>query len=138
MPTPNKTTDDLIHRRSDMMDTYEDSDGVLHDYPVMGQGPAVVVSKEEDGDITVYREADYERDVTGFTNPNLHRRTDPGDPPTPTDPNYDPTKPGSVDRSYLNQEIQPRSYEFTIGGVHSYRTVTMHVHDEESIDSEIP
>ena len=136
MPIPQDS--DVVFRRNDMFGTYEDSEGVIHEYPVMGKGPAVIVSSETDGDVTVYRQDDYDRDVTGFTNPNLHRRIDAGAPPRPTDPNYDPTKPDSVDRSYLNQELKPRSYEFTVGGVHSYRTTTKYVHSEESIDSEIP
>ena len=59
-------------------------------------------------------------DAHGFVNPNLHRRIHTEQP---TDP----------------KEVAPR--EYTIGvydGIHSYRTETIHYHDEESTTSEIP
>ena len=107
-----------------------------HKYPIYGQGPHKVVV---DKDGNVIDTLAYTKDIdVGFTNPNLHRRVDPQEPPEPTDPNYDPTDPKSVDRSYLNKEIEPRQYELEIMGVHSYRTTTKIVHSEESIDTEIP
>ena len=115
--------------------TYTDSDGVVHKYPVLGQGPHRVVMK---ADGTILDQDAYDRDVVGYTNPDLHRRVDPQKPPEPTDPNYDQDDPKSVDRSYLNQEIEPRKYELGIQGVHSYRTTTYTVHDEESTTTEIP
>lgn len=116
--------------------TYTDSDGVVHPYPIMTQGPSTVVMKA-DGTI-LDQDAYYMDTVVGYTNPNLHRRVDPQKPPEPTDPNYDPTDPKSVDRSYLNQELEPRKYNLEIHGVHSYRTTTYTVHDEESTTTEIP
>lgn len=108
---------DRVVRRSDFEDRpsgyYEDSEGVEHKYPRVGQGPAKVASDE-----------DLQRDELGFTNPNLHRRIDPQEP--------------EIADSILNQEKLPRGYQLTIQNVHSYRTTTINAHDEESIDSEIP
>lgn len=115
--------------------TYIDADGIEHPYPSYGQGPHRIVLK---ADGTIVDQDAYDKDVIGFTNPNLHRRVNPQEPPEPTDPNYDPKDPTSVDRSYLNRELKPREYELEIQGVHSYRTTTMFVHDEESITTEIP
>lgn len=92
---------------------YNDSEGVEHKYPLVGQGPARLAD-----------EADLARDVLGFTHPYLHRRIDPQDPP----------KADNV----LNQEVAPRGYQLQIQNVHSYRTTQINVHDEESIDCEIP
>lgn len=60
------------------------------------------------------------KDAAGFTHPNLHRRTDPQDPPE-----------GS-------SEIAPRDYNFTISGTQSYRTTRISTHDESSETSEVP
>lgn len=79
-------------------------------FPVMGQGPGHFIP--EDG-------IEQELDDRGFTNPNLHRRIDPKQP---TDPDL----------------VSPNDYSIGIYGVHSHRTVTLHTHDEESDDSEIP
>ena len=79
-------------------------------FPTMGQGPSVpVVPNSEEAEL----------DELGFTNPNLHRRIDPQDP---------------VDLD----AVSPNSYSIGIYGKHSYRTVTIHVHDEDSTSSEIP
>ena len=64
---------------------------------------------------------DLARDSHGFTNPNLHRRIDPQQP-----------APDS-------KETAPRDYLIGVyDGLHSYRTETIHYHDEESTTSEIP
>jgi len=60
-------------------------------------------------------------DEHGFTNPNLHRRTDIQAPPA-----------GS-------EEVSPRDY--TIGvydKIHSTRMTEIHYHDEESETDEVP
>lgn len=93
--------------------TYVDSAGDEYLYPRMTQGPAKPLTEDDEA-----------RDALGFTHPNLHRRTDPQDPPTADDPR--------------NQELTPREYSLELSGVHSYRAVTITTHDEESIDSEIP
>ena len=56
----------------------------------------------------------------GVTNPNLHRRID--NECTPID----------------EGELKPDTYELTVQGVSSYRTVRSEYHDEESDTSEIP
>lgn len=104
---------DRVVRRSELEGTYSDTDGTSRTYPIMGQGPSKQASTD-----------DLARDELGFTNPNLHRRVDPKDPPIADNP--------------LNQEVAPRGYQLQIQNVHSYRTTTINVHDEESIDSEIP
>lgn len=68
----------------------------------------------------------------GFTHPNLHRRID-------TDPVYEP----GVDYSmvYYDDAGNPFKQTVKIGvwdGINSYRTITNHVHDEESTTCEIP
>ena len=115
--------------------TYVDSSGQEHPYPICGQGRHSTVMKS---DGTIVDQAEYERDEFGLTNPTLHRRVDPQEPPAPEDPNYDPTDPTSVNRAYLNKEIAPRDYDITLQGVNSYRTTTHTVHDEESTTVEIP
>lgn len=114
MADPLQDNINRVVRRSDLENiTYTDSAGASHVYPVMGQGPAKPASA-----------ADLARDELGFTHPNLHRRVDPHDPPIADNP--------------LNQEVAPRSYQLEIQNVHSYRTTQLNVHDEESIDCEIP
>lgn len=106
--------DDIVVRRSDLKDaTYTDPEGNILPYPTIGQGPATLADED-----------DLARDALGFTNPNLHRRIDPHDPPVAEDP--------------LNQEALPRSYNLQIQNVHSYRTTHINTHDEESVTSEIP
>lgn len=61
--------------------------------------------------------SDIEKDTSGYTNPNLHRRVDPKE---------------------HEGESLPRSYQFAIQGVDSYRATSFNFHDEESDDSEIP
>lgn len=77
----------------------------------VGQGPAKVVNNDTD---------EMKKDEFGYTNPNLHRRVDE-----------------SFDHIPAN-ESSPRNYELGIYNVNSYRTVTMHKHDEESETSETP
>lgn len=124
--------------RRDDLESLEflDSDGSTHMYPVYGQGPhRTVITK--DGEII--DPSEYNKDmVVRFTNPNLHRRVDPHDPPEPEDPNYDPSDPESINRAYLNKELKPREYELLVQGAHSHRTTKLTVHDEESITTEIP
>lgn len=77
--------------------------------PKMGQGPAKELSGSE-----------LEKDTNiGFTNPNLHRRVDPKSPVNPN-------------------ETCTRDYSIGIYSTNSYRTTTVYLHDEDSIDSEIP
>ena len=75
-------------------------------YPEIGQGPAQPATTE-----------DLARDEVGFTNPNLHRRVDP----QLTDFNY-------------SAEFKPRSYQFQIQGYNSYRTTSIHTHDEDATE----
>ena len=74
----------------------------------MGQGPAKQANQE-----------DLDRDIIGFTNPNLHRRIDI--------PSNDFTSP-----------ILSKNVTVGIYGQDSYRTVEEILHDEESIIDEIP
>lgn len=79
-------------------------------FPKTAQGPAVPADA-----------AAQALDAHGFTNPNLHRRIDPQQP-----------APGS-------EELAPKDYVVGVfGGLNSYRTATIHYHDEESTTSEIP
>ena len=61
---------------------------------------------------------DIEKDQEGYTHPNLHRRIDDS-----------VQEPG---------ELTPREYSLSIGGVNSYRTTSITVHEEGSTTSEIP
>ena len=70
----------------------------------IGQGPAKLAN-----------DADIERDETGFTSPNLHRRIFTS-----------PDKTENVE------------YKVGIHGFDSYRTTEYILHDEESTTSEIP
>lgn len=92
---------------------YTSAQSTFSMYPHVGQGPAKLADQ-----------VDMARDALGFTNPNLHRRVDPQDPPKAEDPR--------------NQEVAPRDYKLTIQNVHSYRTTQINVHDEESIYNETP
>ena len=78
-------------------------------YPKVSQGYAHVASS-----------FDIANDDAGFTNPNLHRRVDPQ---VPND--------GS-------EEVSPREYEIGVFSTDSYRTTTIHYHEEKSTTSEIP
>ena len=100
--------------------TYTDLDGNEIPFPSTGCKPGVV--QASDG--TIVDQVAYDKDVAGFTNPNLHRRIDPQEP--------------EQDENPLNQEVAPRDYKLEIHGVHSYRTTTYNVHDEDSITTEIP
>lgn len=85
-------------------------------YVKYGQGPAVKIVDESGAVIDPFEK---QLDDLGFTNPNLHRRTDIIDPPA------DP-------------EALPRDYEFGIYSIYSYKTKKLNYHDEESETSEIP
>ena len=114
MADPLQDNIDRVVRRSELESlTYTDESGSIQAYPIMGQGPAKPATADE-----------LARDELGFTHSNLHRRVDPHDPPVAENP--------------LNQEVAPRSYQIGIQNVHSYRTTQINVHDEESIDCEIP
>ena len=130
--------------------TYTDSDNKEHPFPSASHGFGVV--QRADGTIVDATAFKKDQDI-GFTNPNLHRRIDPDNPPELIpDPNYhseDDSAPvfdpeynlvdySSVDRSYLNKETSPREFDVEIQGTNSYRTTTYHVHNEESITDEIP
>jgi len=113
---------DKTYTESDLQNlTYTDADGNEVPYPIAGAGSGWV--QTEDG--TIEDQIAYDKDqVTGFTNPNLHRRIDPHEPKHEDNP--------------LNQELAPREYRLEIKGTNSYRTTTITVHDEESTTSEIP
>lgn len=91
--------------------TYIDSEGIERAYPTMGQGKAVLADAD-----------DLARDELGFTNPNLHRRIELHEPTGHENP----------------PEYAPREYSLDLCSVHSYRTTTITLHNEDSIDSEIP
>lgn len=76
--------------------------------PKMGQGYAVPASEE-----------DIQRDLVGFTAPNLHRRV-----VQPTEP-----EPG---------ELEPRNYKLLVNGPNSYRITSQYVHSEYGDENEIP
>ena len=78
------------------------------DFIPMTQGLAVLAD-----------ESDIERDETGFTHPNLHRRI-------------------LTDRDTVEGEIEPRKYDISVWGVDSYRTTYKVIHDEESTTLETP
>ena len=90
--------------------------------PFYGQGPANPIT---DKDGTVLDKEAYDKDtVTGFTNPNLHRRIDPQEP--------------DEDRRAQGEQA-PREYAVGIYGLNSYRTERKLVHIEgEDAQDEIP
>ena len=68
----------------------------------------------------------------GFTNPNLHRRID-----------QNPDIPVGSDYPFVKYRPDGTAYPQSIvigvwDGIHSYRTTTPYVHDEESTTCEIP
>lgn len=79
-PNPDKT-----YTESDLQNlTYIDADGNEVPYPITSAGSGYV----QTGDGTVEDQIAYDKDqVTGFTNPNLHRRIDPHEPETNVNPN---------------------------------------------------
>ena len=77
-------------------------------FPKVEQGPAKLATDEE-----------IQRDAVGFTHPNLHRRIDPQILPE-------------------SNEYHPREYQLAINSLNSYRTTTIHNHDEETELDEIP
>ena len=87
--------------------TFTDAEGNIHVIPPMAQGPAHLATPEE-----------LQKDIVGYTNPNLHRRIDP-------QPREEP-------------EVSPREYLLSVGGVDSYRMTKITTHDENSTTSEIP
>ena len=82
----------------------------MTEFPKVGQGPGYFIAPTSE---------EQTLDDIGFTNPNLHRRIDP----------QAPTTEGAV---------APNSYSIGIYGKNSHRTVTLHLHDEESTTSETP
>lgn len=85
----------------------------MTDFPETAQGNVVKVPKgstEEQNDLQ-----------KGFTHPNLHRRIE-----------------SKEDRKVHYGEVDSRDYDIMVSGVHSYKTVTYNVHDEESIHDETP
>ena len=92
----------------------------MADYDVVpyGQGPATPVTDEE-GQVITGQEHEKQLDDNGFTNPNLHRRTDiPENPPEP--------------------EVQKRIYSFDLEGLEAYRYREVSYRDEDSDEVEIP
>lgn len=87
-------------------------------YPVTGSGRNIYDAETD----TVFQnpsarpasEAEIAQEATGFTNPDLHRRIDPQE----------------VDTASTG-EVAPRDYQLEISGVNSYRTTTLHFHDDE-------
>lgn len=96
--------------------------------PIYKPYPSTVYQKTtvvQDSDGNILEQSEYVNDiVTGFTNPNLHRRVDAHEP--------------EHEDNQLNQELAPREYTLEIKGTNSYRTTTITVHDEESTTTEIP
>ena len=81
----------------------------MPDFPATGHGVATIATPKDE-----------EKDLLGFTAPDLHRRVYDD---TPTDPS----------------EALPRKYTFGIlDGVNSYRMEERFYHDEESTTCEIP
>ena len=76
--------------------------------------------KDRQGSAKPVTSYDMQQDAHGLTNPNLHRRVDAKMP------------------SQDSEEMEPRDYKFTISSKHSYRTTTIHTHDEDSTESEVP
>lgn len=74
----------------------------------MTQGPATLADTEA-----------LQKDLQGFTHPNLHRRV-------------------RTNRPIREDEYAQRGYEFEVRGVDSYRTTHSFVHDEESTTKESP
>ena len=123
--------------------TYKDHGGKTRKYPQTGRPSSVldtseaitnsvpITSRPQRGLLTDDEQA---RDNLGFTNPNLHQRIDPKNPPDPV----------SVKTTQMTMqvargaEVQARDYSMQIEGVNLYRTTTYNVHDEESVTSEIP
>lgn len=79
------------------------------EYPLTGRGVAKPATEE-----------DMKLDKAGLTNPNLHRRIDPQQPPEDSG------------------EVLPREYKFSIAGWDSYRNTKNFIQDENSDSSEIP
>ena len=78
-------TIDKTYTESDLQNlTYIDADGNEVPYPIMNTGSGYV--QTENG--TIEDQTAYDKDqVTGFTNPNLHRRIDIHEPETNVNPN---------------------------------------------------
>lgn len=85
------------------------------EFPKNHQGSAVKLSETNPSD-----SSELARDAEGITNPNLHRRVDAQQP-----------------NSNLG-ELSPRSYQFTVASRYSYRTTQIHLHEEDSTESELP
>ena len=77
------------------------------DFPKTAQGQAVPANAE-----------DLEKDATGITNPNLHRRIDNEITPE------------------TSSEVIPDSYSVTVSGVNSYRTIKHTTHTDTPTSGE--
>lgn len=84
-------------------------------YYIDENGNKIEIPAEGQGPAVEASDKDLQRDAGGFTNPNLHRRIDPKDRSLP--------------------EVAPRSYQLSIQGVSSYRTTSIHCHDEDAFES---
>lgn len=76
--------------------------------PKMGQGYAVPADHEA-----------IEKDLVGFTAPNLHRRV---------------ISPTDIEEG----EVAPRKYQLLVNGHNSYRITTQYTHTEYGDENEIP
>ena len=76
--------------------------------PKMGQGYAVPADEEA-----------IQKDLIGFTAPNLHRRV------------IEPTE-------VVEGEVAPRDYKLLVNGHNSYRITTQYGHTEYGDENEIP
>lgn len=105
---PSETNPDKLYGE---VVSYKNEKGTQTPYPRTAQGPAKPATA-----------AQIQLDEgLGFTNPNLHRRIKP-----------------QAEATVGEYEYTGRTYQLMVQGKNSYRTTTMHVHDEESTTSEIP
>ena len=88
--------------------------------------------------------ADLQKDASGVTNPNLHRRfnveSELTDEFIVTEDEFLLEIDDDFALSSMVDEIveTPYSYMLTVQGVNSYRNTTKELHDEDANDSEIP
>lgn len=90
---------------------YVTTDGVHHYLIPVSQRNAVEFTQESDP-------VEYQKDVNGVTDPNLHRRVFENEDPQP-------------------EEIEPE-IAFMVRDKNSYRTTYYNTHDEDSETEEIP
>lgn len=91
---------------------YIDDEGNEKVFLPVGQGPATLLTEQEALELA--------RDRIGFTHPNLHRRID-------NTIEYD-----------VHGVKYPAQYSLELGGVNSYRTTRIEVHEEYNGESETP